>query len=272
MNIGFIGMGNLAAAILKGILQSNILNARSIYAYDIDAKKLTLSAHKLGYNAASSSKELVSKCDMIFLAVKPADLPQLLQEIKSELKAKRPVLVSTAAGTSSDFIQKQLGYDAALVRIMPNINATIGRSMTAYCSNSRVSDEQAGMVEKILSTFGKVMKLEEEYFSMFTAIAGSGPAFAYMFIDELARAGVKIGLNKDLALEIAAQTVLGSAKLILESKQHPYELIDNVCSPGGTTIEGVSVLRELGFANAVSKAVEHTYEKDIRLSEKNKEV
>ena len=271
MNIGFLGMGNLASAILRGILQSELFNSRSIHAFDVDAKKLTLAAHNLGFNAAEKASEVIEKCDLVFVTVKPADISTLLKETQEAFKAKKPLVVSTAAGTTLEYLSSQLGYEAALVRIMPNINATIGESMTAYCTNGNVSDEEIRTVENILTTFGKMIKLEEKYFSMFTAIAGSGPAFAYLFIDEMARAGVKIGLNKSLALEIAAQTVLGSAKYILESELHPFELIDNVCSPGGTTIEGVSALRELGFANAVAKAVEKTFEKDVKLSEKRKE-
>lgn len=153
---------------------------------------------------------------------------------------------------------------------MPNINATVGEAMTAYCTNGRPDEQQVKTVERLCSSFGKIIALDEKYFPIFGVLAGAAPAFSYLFIDELARAAVKLGMNKKQALEIAAQTVLGSAKLVAESDEHPFELIDKVCSPGGITIEGVTALQEFGFSNAITQAVRKAYEKDSKLSgEKN---
>lgn len=137
--------------------------------------------------------------------------------------------------------------------------------MSAYCKNNIVTAEQEEFVNRVFSACGKIVYVEEEQFPIFSAIAGCSPAFAYLYIDSLARAGVKHGMNKKTALEIAAQTVLGSAKLILESGEHPWELIDQVCSPGGTTIEGVLSLQENGFETEITKAVDASFNKDKRM-------
>lgn len=268
MKLGFIGAGNMASAIINGFVLSEPSSASSIWVFDIMSEKSKECVKEYGVNESKDANFIAREMDYIVLAVKPADYSNLLEGITDDLKENNPMLVSIAAGNSIDYISSLLNYDAALARVMPNINATIGQAMSAYCSNANVSKEQEKFVYKICTSIGKAVKLEEKYFPAFGAIAGAGPAFVYLFIDELARAGVKIGLNKKLALDIATQTVLGSAKLISESENHPYELIDRVCSPGGTTIEGITTLRECGFANAITKAVESTYKKDIKLSKK----
>ncbi len=266
MKIGFIGVGNLANAMIKGALASKAIDARDVFAYDIDKTKLSECAEKYGINPSLSAENLAKICDAIIIAVKPADFPNLLNNINESLKEKDPLIISTAAGTTLEYISSFLTYKPALVRIMPNINATVSEAMTAYCTNGKPSSSQVEFVEKFCSSFGKTAALDENKFPIFGVIAGCAPAFAYMFIDQLARAGVKLGMNKKLALQIAAQTVYGSAKYILECEEHPYELIDRVCSPGGTTIEGITALQEFGFTNAVTKAVEKAFEKDLKLS------
>lgn len=270
MKVGFIGTGNLASAIIKGIVSSKSIAENMIWAYDIFPEKPKKCASEYGINIAESAGYIAKEMDVVIIAVKPADFPFLLGSITDSLKIKNPLIISTAVGTSLKYISSFLNYDPSLVRIMPNINATIGEAMSAYCSNGSITDEQEEIVLSICSSIGKVEKLDESYFPMFGVLAGAAPAFAYMFIDELARAGVKIGMNKNLALNIAAQTVLGSAKLILEGGGHPYELIDRVCSPGGTTIEGIAALQEFGFANAISKAVDRTIKKDRKLESQRK--
>ncbi len=266
MNIGFIGTGNLANAMIKGILNAKAVDANNIFAYDIDAAKLKDVVQQYAINSEYSAEKIAQKCDVVLLLIKPADFPALLQQLDATLKKHDPLIISAAAGNSLEYVSSLLSYKPSLVRIMTNINATIGAAMSAYCTNGRPSQAQLELVEKLCSSFGEVTPLDEKYFSMFVVLAGSAPAFAYMFIDELARAGVKIGMNKKLALQIAAQTVLGSAKYILESGDHPYELIDRVCSPGGTTIEGIAALKEFGFSNAITKAVDRAFEKDAKLA------
>ena len=148
---------------------------------------------------------------------------------------------------------------------MPNINAVVAEAICGYCGNEKTTKDDLDFVQKMCSCFGKAIELPEEKFPIFGVIGGCSPAYAYMFIDAMARAAVKNGLPKQQALEISAQAVLGSAKMILESGEHPWELIDKVCSPGGTTIEGVLALQRDGFEAAVADAVESAFEKDRKL-------
>ena len=265
MKLGFIGAGNMAAAIIKGALSSGTAAPEDINVYDIDKAKTEACAEKHGVKACASAGELIGISDAVLLAVKPFNLKQLIGEIKSALQAKDPLIISILAGTDIAYIQSLLGFEAAIVRVMPNINATVGEAMSAYCPDGRVTQEQEAYVQTLCTSFGRAIKLEEKYFPAFGVLAGCSPAFVYMFIDELARSGVKIGLNKKQALEIVLQSVIGSARMVEKCEEHPYELIDRVCSPGGTTIEGVTALREYGFDTAIDKAVSSAYEKDFKL-------
>lgn len=265
MKIGFIGAGNMAGAILKGATQSGAFSANDLMVFDLDIAKADALQRELHIAAAASLDELLAACDTILLAVKPNVFPALLPEIAPQCKADNKLLISIAAGKTLDFIQSLLGYDATIIRVMPNINATVGAAMSAYCANSAVSAAQKAMVEKLCAAFGEVLCLPESYFPLFGVLAGCGPAYAYMFIDALARAGVKNGMSKQDALHIAAQTVLGSAKQILESDAHPWDLVDRVCSPGGTTIEGVASLQADAFDATIARAVEASLDKDKKV-------
>ncbi|MCR4615882.1 MAG: pyrroline-5-carboxylate reductase [Clostridiales bacterium] len=265
MKLGFIGAGNMASAIIKGALSSGTAAPEDIYVYDIDSSKTELCEKNCGVNVCASASKLIGSVDAVLLAIKPFNLKSLIEEIKSDLKEKDLLIISILAGTDIAYIQSLLGFEAAIVRVMPNINATVGEAMSAYCLSGKVTVEQESYVQVLCSSFGRAIKLSENYFPAFGVLAGCSPAFVYMFIDELARSGVKIGLNKKQALEIVIQSVIGSARMIEESGEHPYELIDRVCSPGGTTIEGVTALREYGFDTAIDKAVSGAYEKDFKL-------
>ena len=190
-------------------------------------------------------------------------LPALLEKYAAALKVK--LVISIAAGKPLSFYEEYLGNDARIVRVMPNINAVVGEAISAFCAGSTVSDDDKDFVRKLLSSFGKAIELAEDKFSIYSAIGGCSPAFAYMFIDSMARAAVKNGMSKSDALMVSAQAVLGSAKMVLESGVHPWELIDRVCSPGGTTIEGVRALENSAFPAAVEKAVDSSFEKDQKL-------
>lgn len=265
--IGFIGAGNMANAIVKGMIFSG-MNPKDIMIYDVNPPKIQKFCDDYGVVGVSSANEVAEKCSEVVIAVKPYDFANLLKGIDAELKNNDPLIVSIAASNSIEYIESLLSYKPALARIMPNINATIGEAMSAYCVNERADEKQKVFAKKLCCSIGEATELDEKFFSAFGVIAGSAPAFAYMFVDELARAGVKLGMNKKVALKIAAQTVAGSAKLISQSEEHPYELVDRVCSPAGTTIEGVEALNENGFANSIMKAVTATYEKDQKLSKK----
>lgn len=263
--IGFIGAGNMAGAIIRGMTKAEVIKSENIFVFDLNGDKCETLKGECSVNVANSAEEIAEKCDCVVLAVKPVSFPSLLENIKESLKRNNPLIISIAAGKTTEYIKTLLGYDAVIARVMPNINAKAGAAMSAYCSLSPLTEEHSAFIEGVFSSVGRIIPMNEEMFPLFSVIAGCSPAFAYMFTDALARAAVKHGMNKQTALEIAAQAVLGSAKLILESGEHPWELIDQVCSPGGTTIEGVAALQDSGLDSAVRKAVDASVEKDSKL-------
>lgn len=265
MKLGFIGCGNMASAIIAGIVNKNTVSASDVFAYDIYSPATEKLSTELGINVCSDEKEIVSESDIVFLAVKPNVIASVLGKIDGTLTERKPLIISIAAGKTLEFLQGCISSDIRLVRVMPNINAKVGEAISAYCCNENVNETDIKNVELLLSCFGKCLALDESQFPVFGVIGGCAPAFAYMFIDSLARAGVQNGMKKDQALKIAAQTVYGSAKMILESDEHPWKLVDNVCSPGGTTIEGVTSLQKDGFESAVNNAVNKAIEKDKKL-------
>lgn len=269
MKIGFIGAGNLASALVAGSSKSAFFANNEFYAYDVYQPSLD-NICSYGVNPCCSVHELVKASDIVILAVKPKDFPALLTENANVFKAKNPFVVSVAAGTELKYIKSLLGYDAKLARIMPNINARVQGSATAVFVQPDVTDAEKKCLIDFCKSFGGAFEIDENMFAVFGVIGGCSPAFNYMYIEQLARAAVKLGMNKALALEVSAQAVKGSAEMILGSESHPYELIDKVCSPGGTTIEGITALQEKGFENAINSAVTASYNKDCKMREKSK--
>lgn len=265
MKIGFIGCGNMATAIIKGIISKGNIDSKDILVFDVYSPAVENAKNDFGVSICESEIDVAMNSDIIFLAVKPNVISSVLGKIDDEIKKKQPLVISIAAGKTLEFLEGCINSQARIIRVMPNINAKVGEAMSAYCFNSLVTDDDKKTVEALLSSIGKVMCLDESSFPLFGVLGGCAPAFTYMFIDALARAGVKNGMKKDDALKIAAQTVYGSAKMILETDEHPFKLIDNVCSPGGTTIEGITSLQADGFENAVHNAVDKALDKDKRL-------
>lgn len=265
MKIGFIGCGNMATAIIKGIIASNKINKEDIYVYDIYSPACENAKKDFGINILKSEDEIAKASDIVFLAVKPNIISLVLEKINDAVIENNPLVISIAAGKTLGFLLEYLDTSARIIRVMPNINAKVGEAISAYCFNENVNEDDKNNVEMLLECIGKVMSIDESAFPLFGVLGGCAPAYTYMFIDALARAGVKNGMKKDDALKIAAQTVYGSAKMILESNEHPWKLIDNVCSPGGTTIEGIVSLQADGFENAVHNAVDKSLDKDRRL-------
>lgn len=263
--LGFIGTGNMATAIIKGVISSGLLKGEEIGVFDLQKEKAEALSKEFGLKVFTSTVSLAERCERIVLSVKPNVISSVLSEVDLAAKEKNPLFISIAAGKTLEFLSSSVTYDAKFVRVMPNINAVVLSAVSAFCANENVSDEEKAFVEKLLSAFGTAVEIKEELFSVFSAIAGCSPAFSYMYIDSLARGAVKNGMPKDLALKIAAQAVLGSAKMILESDEHPWTLVDKVCSPGGTTIEGVTSLQKNGFESTVINAVQASFDKDKRL-------
>ena len=265
MNIGFIGCGNMASAIIDGIIKNKFIESKNVYVFDVFSKAMEDAKNKYGVNTCNNENEIVSNSNIVILAVKPNIISTVLNKIDSILIKKKPLIISIAAGKTIAFIESNLSDKQRIIRVMPNINAKVGEAMSAYCGNVHTSTEDRKTVFEMLNQIGKAIEIDESYFPIFGVLGGCAPAFAYMFIDSIARAGVKNGMKKDDALKIAAQTVYGSAKMIMESEEHPWKLIDNVCSPGGTTIEGVTSLQSDGFESAVCNAVDKALDKDKKL-------
>lgn len=255
----------MASAIICGIIDNEAVKAEEVNVFDVYAPATDSIKAKYNINVFGSEEEIVKNSDTVVLAVKPNVLSSVLKKIDGALSDKDTLIISIAAGKSTEFIANELTHDNRIIRVMPNINAKVSEAICAYTANAKANDDDKKLTEKIFSAVGKIIYLEENYFPLFGVLGGCTPALAYMFIDELARAGVKNGMKKDVALKISAQAVLGSAKMILESDEHPYELIDKVCSPGGTTIEAVTSLQESGFNSAIHKAVDKAVEKDSKL-------
>ncbi|WP_163655119.1 pyrroline-5-carboxylate reductase [Listeria sp. PSOL-1] len=266
MKIGFIGLGNMATAIIEGILRKALLPAKNIHVESRTTEKVVDYSKKTGITPETNPVDLVKKVDVLIVAVKPNMFADVLQPLQEAIKANQPLIISIAAGLSLEHLAKMLPSESRIIRVMPNVNATIGESMTGISPNEQVNENDTQLVQQIFDAVGKTMLIEEKEFGIFAAIAGSSPAFTYLYIDSLARSALKAGMAKQKAVEIAAQAVLGSAKMVLESNEHPFALIDKVCSPGGTTIAGVSALEDEAFIATVMKGVEATIEWEKRMS------
>lgn len=255
----------MTTAIIKGMCKSRDFDSTFIYGYNRTKAKTTKLATSFGIQAASSIEDIMSNCDVIILGVKPQMLPDVLPEVKKHLQDNH-VIVSIAAGKNITYFQGYLSEVTPIIRVMPNINALIGASTSCYTTSEQVSDIQLQHVISLFETVGTIIEIPEHLFSIFTTIGGASPAFTYMYIDALARAAVREGMPKSMALDIAANAVLGSAKMILQSQEHPWALVDQVCSPGGTTIQGVSSLQSNHFETTIHDAVAAVTDKDRSLS------
>lgn len=263
--IGFIGCGNMAAAIIGGAVSSGFVDGESICVFDVDNAKAEQLNKQYGTKLCLSAEALAECCEFVVLAVKPQVFPIVLPQIKNSLNSGS-VVVSIGAGKTLEYIGGFLNGSTPTIRVMPNINAKVGASMSAVCKNNYADEKALDFVKGLCNSFGEVIELPESQFALFGVISGCSPAYAFMFIDSMAREAVKNGMKKDEALKICAQAVLGSAKMIIEDKDHnPWALINSVCSPGGTTIEGVATLQSEGFDTAVMNAVKASLEKDKKL-------
>lgn len=263
LTLGFIGTGNMGGALAQAAAKNN--NNRLLLANRHPEKAQRL-REKIG-GELTDSRGAAAKADYIFLGVKPQMLEALFAEIRDTLSARidRFVLVSMAAGTSMEKVQRLAGGDYPVIRIMPNTPVSIGEGMILYACSKELRQEEKNAFLEAMAAAGRFSPLEERLIDAGSAVSGCGPAFVDLFIEALADGGVACGLPRAQALEYAAQMTAGSARLILESGRHPGELKDAVCSPGGTTIQGVRTLEEAGFRAAVMNAVIAAYEKNFKL-------
>ena len=264
MSIGFIGLGNMASAIIGGMLKKKLVLPEEIFGADKMEAAGRKAKEEYGINVLSSNTEVAAVSDVLFLAVKPIFLPEVIEEIKDEIK-ENTVVVSIVAGKTMEYIEKLFERKIKLVRCMPNTPALVLEGCTAYTQGEQVSDAEIVYVKKLLEAFGKAYEVPERMMDAVVGVSGSSPAYVFVFIEAMADAAVLAGMPRKQAYEMAAQAVLGSARLVLETGKHPAELKDMVCSPGGTTIEAVKVLEEMGFRAAVMDAMDACIEKSKNL-------
>jgi len=259
--IGFIGAGNMGGAIIGGMVKSKVFEACDINVCDklISDEIVAMGINQMGI------KDTVENSDYIVLAVKPGVLGDVLKEITLAGGYSSKTYISIAAGYKIETMEKTLGK-TKIIRVMPNICLKVGEGMTVICANDVCSQKELDMAQNIFGSCGKTAVVKESLIDACTAINGSGPAYVFMFMESLSDAAVKHGIKRETAYLLAAQTVLGSAFLMLESGIHPGKLKDMVCSPGGTTIEAVSELEDKGFRNAVISAVDACVKKADKMS------
>ena len=250
----------MARALIGGILKKELVGPEDILAADILPQALETAQAEYGIRVTKDNREAAGEAECLILAVKPQFLEEAIRSIRDAVK-KDTLIISLAPGKTLAWLEEQFGFPAALVRTMPNTPAMAGEGMAALCAGTAVTEEQKRTAESIFSSVGKASFVTENLMDTVTGVSGSSPAYVFLFIEALADAAVLGGMPRQQAYEFAAQSVLGSAKLMLESGRHPAELKDMVCSPGGTTIEAVRVLEEKGFRGAVIDAVQACIEK-----------
>jgi pyrroline-5-carboxylate reductase len=266
MKIGFLGAGRMATALAKGFIQAGLTTADRMIASDpIDAARDSM-AREGGVKTTPVNGEVMDAADVLILAVKPDQVSSVLTEIKPKF-TNRHLLVSIAAGVPLARMEAALPDGARVVRVMPNTPALVGASASAFAVGRSAQPEDAALVEKLFSSVGLALRVKESLLDAVTGLSGSGPAYAFLIIEALSDGGVAAGLPRDVATRLAAQTLLGSARLLLESGQHPGALKDMVTSPGGTTVEGLHELEKAGVRGALINAVRAASEKSKRLGQ-----
>ncbi|MDE5938263.1 MAG: pyrroline-5-carboxylate reductase [Lachnospiraceae bacterium] len=264
MKIGFIGLGNMARAIIGGMLEQGIVSVEEICGSAKTQATRDAVREQLGIDVKASNAAVAEEAQTLILAVKPQFLADVIGEIRDAVQPDT-LIISIAAGKTLAWLEQAFGRRVKLVRCMPNTPALVGEACTGVCVNGAVSEEETKYSLKLMESFGKASLVEERLMDAVGAVSGSSPAYVFLFIEAMADAGVAAGMPRAQAYEFAAQAVYGSAKLVLETGKHPGELKDMVCSPGGTTIEGLRVLEESAFRGAVMNALLATVEKSRNL-------
>ena len=253
--VAFLGAGNMGEALIKGLTHAGLVPAGSITASDPRSEHLAEIARRYGIRAVADNAELVKSADVIILAVKPQIMSAVLKEVSSAVDEGK-LLISIAAGVATKKLREQLGRPVRLIRVMPNTPALVLEGVTAIARAEGLEPGDLEAAQELFAAVGKVVVLEEGAMDAVTGLSGSGPAYVAMTIEALADGGVKMGLDRAIAMTLAAQTVLGSARLVLDTGVHPGQLKDMVSSPGGTTIAGIAALEDGGLRRAFIQAVE----------------
>jgi len=258
--LGFIGCGKMASAIIKGVISSQFLPSENIKGSEVNNGIAELAKQRLGIEVITDNKELARCSDIIFIATKPNYASAVLEEIKDELNSDK-LLVSICAGVSTKKIEKIIGKQR-VVRVMPNTPAMVLEGMSGVCRGSFASEDDAQFVVELLSNIGKAIEVTENQIDIVTAISGSGPAFFYKVMEDMARAGEKLGLDYEKSLQLAVQTAIGSAKMVMQRGEVPVQtLIDNVATKGGCTFVGITVMNEENSEKLFYDVIEQTTKK-----------
>ncbi len=263
--IGFIGAGKMASAIIKGLLSSKTFDNKHVLAAEINEDSAKRASENFNITVLKEATEVIKASDIILIATKPFVVPELLESIKDVI-TKDKLIISIAAGITFEKIEKALGKDKRIIRVMPNTPALVESGMSAVCKNESANNEDLEIVKTIFSKIGKVITCQEKDIDAITGVSGSGPAFYYYIIDKIAKAGEKLGLDYQTALTLSAQTALGAAKMIQETGNTPQDLITAVTTPGGTTAEGNKVLNESNIDEILYETVKKTAEKSAIMS------
>lgn len=253
--IGFVGAGRMATALARGLIASGFTTADAIIAGDVMPEACARFAQETGGRTVETNAEVVRNSEIVFLAVKPQQMADVLTDLRGKITAEH-LLISIAAGISLQMLSAGLGEHLRIVRVMPNTPCLVGASASGFAVGGAAAAEDAALVERLLSTVGIAVRVPEKLLDAVTGLSGSGPAYVYQIIEALSDGGVNVGLPRDVATKLAAQTVLGAARMVLETGAHPGVLKDAVTSPGGTTIAGLHALENGGLRACLMNAVE----------------
>jgi len=253
--LAIIGGGKMGSVIAQGLISKKLLSVNELQVTDVDAARLNYLRSELNLRAAADNKTAAKNADIIILSVKPQTIAATLREISSEIDTSK-VVISVAAGITTYFIEKSLPAGARVLRVMPNVAALVGEGAAAVARGRAATSADAQLTVDIFKSVGQAMEVDEKLMDAVTGLSGSGPAYCLVMIEAMADAGVQMGLSRDAALKLAAQTMLGAAALCLQSEQHPAQIKDMVTSPGGTTAAGLKALEEGKFRATLMSAVE----------------
>ena len=254
MKLGFIGTGNMASAIMGGIIGKKMISAEEIIGADLLELGREKVKEQFGIQVKEKNQEVVEKAEVIILSVKPQFYEEVINQIKDCVK-KEQIIITIAPGKTLAWLAEKFGKEVKIVRTMPNTPALVGEGMTAMCPNEYMEKEEIEYVKQLLESFGRVEVVPERLMDVVVSVSGSSPAYVFMMIEAMADAAVSGGMPRAQAYQFAAQAVYGSAKMVLETGKHPGELKDMVCSPAGTTIEAVRTLEEMGFRSSIIEAM-----------------
>ncbi len=265
LRVAVLGAGKMGGILLQAFLKENLFAADKIHATVGHAERALALSTQWGVDVSTNNAEAARKADLILIGVKPFQVPDLIAEIKPALTPAK-LLVSFAASVKTRAIEEAAGMEIAVVRAMPNTPSALGAGAAALCRGRFVSDDQMALAERLFATVGRTVLVDEKHMDAVTGLSGSGPAYLYIIIEALAEAGVKVGLPRDIATQLAAQTAYGAAKMVLETGYHPALLKDAVTTPAGCTIDGILELEEGGLRVTLIKAVMRATERARQLA------